>query len=171
MQDAIPLWFQADKVYPRQGQWYVGSTDALHLGPYRDRMRAEAKSDEICECLHSLQTEDQKLVYVRSVLTSEWYDIQANADLDELREAPEQQPQTFPIRQGESAKHWSRSSRYFSVGGVWFFTTREGIDVGPFESKKEAVAHCRSLVKSLGDKSDRQAFQLVFEYKYKAAAA
>lgn len=171
MQDAIPLWFQADQVYSRQGQWFVGSTDALHLGPYLTRTSAEAKSAEICECLRALQSEDQKLCYVRSLLTSEWHDIRAHADLDVLREAPEQKPSTFPVREGESANNWARSSRYFSVGSVWFFATREGIDVGPFESKKEAVEHGRDLLKSLRGKSDRQAFQLVFEYKHNEAAA
>lgn len=170
MQDAIPLWFQADKVYSRQGQWYLGSTNALHLGPYLTRNCAQAKSDEITECLRSLQAEDQQLAYVRSLLTSEWYDIRPNADFEVLREAPDQ-PRTFPVRQGESANQWSRSSRYFSVGCVWFFGTREGIDVGPFESKKEAVEHCRALLKSLAGTSERQAFQLVFEYKHKDAAA
>jgi hypothetical protein len=171
MHDAIPLWFQADKVYSRQRQWYLGSSDALHLGPYPDRDCAKAKSEEICECLRSMPADDQKLAYVRSLLSSEWHDIQANVDLDVLRQAPEQKPRTFPVRQGESADSWARSTRYFNVGSVWFFTTREGIDVGPFENKKEAVEHSRCLLKSLRDKNARQAFQMVFEYKHQDAAA
>lgn len=42
------------------------------------------------------------------------------------------------IRAGEAAPLPFRSSRYFCVGGKWYFTTREGFDSGPFATRERA---------------------------------
>jgi len=43
------------------------------------------------------------------------------------------------VREGESqAKVWYRSERFFCVDGKWFFSTREGVDVGPYSSRYSA---------------------------------
>ncbi|MCK0107259.1 DUF6316 family protein [Marinobacter sp. S0848L] len=41
-------------------------------------------------------------------------------------------------RAGEKSPPPFRSSRFFCVGGKWYFTTREGFDSGPFASKERA---------------------------------
>ena len=41
-------------------------------------------------------------------------------------------------RNKEEPRMWFRSERVFSVDGQWFFHTREGVDVGPYESQFEA---------------------------------
>jgi Domain of unknown function (DUF6316) len=42
-------------------------------------------------------------------------------------------------RTGELGKIPIRSDRYFSAQGEWFFATREGTPIGPFENKGEAL--------------------------------
>lgn len=43
------------------------------------------------------------------------------------------------VRTGESdSKVWYRSERYFYVDGSWYFSTREGIDIGPYSSRLAA---------------------------------
>ena len=42
------------------------------------------------------------------------------------------------IRTGESGPTPFRSSRFFCVGGKWYFTTREGFDSGPFATRERA---------------------------------
>lgn len=42
------------------------------------------------------------------------------------------------IRKGESGVIPFRSGRFFNVETKWYFTSREGIDYGPFDSKHEA---------------------------------
>lgn len=42
-------------------------------------------------------------------------------------------------RQGEYEKAWFRSNRFYNVKGAWYFTTREGVDYGPFDNQQEAV--------------------------------
>lgn len=41
-------------------------------------------------------------------------------------------------RENEKKKTWFRSDRVFITNGQWYFHTREGIDVGPYESQLEA---------------------------------
>jgi hypothetical protein len=41
-------------------------------------------------------------------------------------------------RTGEQGPTPFRCSRYFCVGGKWYFTTREGFDSGPFASHERA---------------------------------
>ncbi len=42
-------------------------------------------------------------------------------------------------RDGEDDhNHSDRTDRFSKVGKFWFFKTREGVDVGPFESRNEA---------------------------------
>ena len=43
-------------------------------------------------------------------------------------------------RKGETGKVPFRSGRFFTADGQWYFATREGTNVGPFESLNEARA-------------------------------
>ena len=51
------------------------------------------------------------------------------------------------LRAKETNKSWFRSDRVFSVGMVWFIETREGIDIGPYNSKKEAQRQIEAVVR------------------------
>ncbi|SMF20880.1 hypothetical protein SAMN02745866_01312 [Alteromonadaceae bacterium Bs31] len=43
------------------------------------------------------------------------------------------------LRNGEAQdKVWYRSERFFCVDGSWFFSTREGVDIGPYASRHSA---------------------------------
>ena len=50
-------------------------------------------------------------------------------------------------RQGESGSIPFRSGRIFNVGMQWYFTTREGIDRGPFEDRNDAEVELRLFVR------------------------
>lgn len=41
-------------------------------------------------------------------------------------------------RRNEKIKTWFRSEPVFSCNGKWYFHTREGIDIGPYDSQLEA---------------------------------
>lgn len=43
-------------------------------------------------------------------------------------------------RLGEQGECPSRSSRFLKKEGYWYYTTREGVDIGPFDTKGEAEA-------------------------------
>ncbi len=41
-------------------------------------------------------------------------------------------------REGEVATTHFRTARYFCISGEWFFSTRENLQVGPFEARDDA---------------------------------
>lgn len=41
-------------------------------------------------------------------------------------------------RNGEQGYTPNRNSRFFEQDGYWYYTTREGMNVGPFDSAHEA---------------------------------
>lgn len=60
-------------------------------------------------------------------------------------------------RHDEAKRTWFRSDRVFNTNGQWYFHTREGIDVGPYESHMEAEIESgllRELLRSSGKSSD-----------------
>ncbi len=60
-------------------------------------------------------------------------------------------------RQHEDPKTWFRSDRVFLSDGQWFFHTREGVDVGPYESQFEAEIEAgmlKELLRERGDQAD-----------------
>lgn len=53
-------------------------------------------------------------------------------------------------REGESAHQiQARAQRLFSIGRDWYFSTREGIDQGPFLSKKHAENAINKFIREI----------------------
>ncbi|MDQ1363026.1 MAG: hypothetical protein QG652_886 [Pseudomonadota bacterium] len=50
-------------------------------------------------------------------------------------------------RNGENRNIPFRSNRYFCINGAWYFTTREGPQLGPFIDKREAEAELMLFVR------------------------
>ena len=57
-------------------------------------------------------------------------------------------------RQGESGKRPFRSGRLFKVDNEWYVATREGVNLGPYESREEAEGAIDSFIKVLTDEGD-----------------
>ena len=60
-------------------------------------------------------------------------------------------------RSKEDPRTWFRSERVFLVDGRWFFHTREGVDVGPYESQFEAEIEAgmlKELMRERGSSND-----------------
>ena len=51
-------------------------------------------------------------------------------------------------RRGEQGHIPFRSGRFFSVGGEWFFSTREGENRGPYSSRGAAEAALLNFVRN-----------------------
>lgn len=49
-------------------------------------------------------------------------------------------------REGENRESWFRCNRFYNLKGKWYFSTREGVDFGPFESKDEAISELDSFI-------------------------
>lgn len=62
------------------------------------------------------------------------------------------------VRKGEGEKVWFRADRCFSVGPDWYVATREGKDVGPFKSRKEATLSVARYITGIGVRKDANGF-------------
>jgi hypothetical protein len=168
----LPQWFRADEVYAYNGQWYFGSREGLHIGPYAEKDVAKAKGTQVAKRLRAMN-EAQQLKFVRKVLDREWDNVSRLIPKTGIGDAAagSEPPPKEAVRRGEGYRNWYRSGRYFQADGAWFFSTREGIDVGPFETELEAKKHERRLVTLLErSQSAEEAFQIIHEYKYRPSA-
>lgn len=52
-------------------------------------------------------------------------------------------------RKGEKGNFPFRTERIFSVGNEWYFTTRDGKDMGPFKSKVDAEGEITIYLREL----------------------
>ncbi len=60
-------------------------------------------------------------------------------------------------RKNEKVRTWFRSDRIFRSDGAYYFHTREGIDVGPFNTEFEAQVESSILKNVLKETKDREA--------------
>jgi len=51
-----------------------------------------------------------------------------------------------PNRKDEIGKLPHRSSRIFHMNNQWYFNTREGVDIGPFHSRNEALTNLQDFL-------------------------
>lgn len=56
------------------------------------------------------------------------------------------------VRSNEQAKTWFRSERVFLSNGQWYFHTREGVDVGPYDTQFEAEIEAGMLKELLRER-------------------
>lgn len=49
-------------------------------------------------------------------------------------------------REDASAQVYQQRLRIFKAGDEWFFTTREGVNMGPFDSKENAEKSISELI-------------------------
>lgn len=167
MRTAVPAWFKCNQIFGVGEAWFVGEPDSLHFGPYRDQHTAETKSEVFMQRLREIKDHDARLNLVRQLLEEEWQTIDDGTDIG-FEEIEVQAVDYDPVRHGEAIQSWSRSQRYFQVDGVWFFATREGLDVGPFDSEQEARESEKRLKTLLIKcRSAEEAHRCILEYKHK----
>ena len=84
-----------------------------------------------------------------------------------VEETDEKRPsESSGVRKGEESAKPFRSDRFFQVDGAWFFSTREGIDIGPYSTKEDAEREERNLVKLLENAQNAtEAILLIHEFK------
>jgi len=67
-------------------------------------------------------------------------------------------------RTNEKAKTWFRSERVFLSDSEWFFHTREGVDVGPYESQFEAEIEAGMLKELLRERGKGNCLAVIREF-------
>lgn len=74
-------------------------------------------------------------------------------------------------RSGEAQAPKFRSNRVFRSNGQWYFHTREGVDIGPFETLGEANNEVGLLVRRMGELSEECISGLIRERQLEAQVA
>ena len=65
-------------------------------------------------------------------------------------------------RDGEST--WFRSDRVFGAEDQWYFHTREGVDIGPYDTRCEAEIEAAMLRELLIGSAPAQALRIIREF-------
>ncbi len=67
-------------------------------------------------------------------------------------------------REKEEHRTWFRSKRVFLADGQWYFHTREGVDVGPYESQFEAEIEAGMLRELIREDSLDNSLSVIREF-------
>ncbi|MCW9031906.1 MAG: DUF6316 family protein [Gammaproteobacteria bacterium] len=59
------------------------------------------------------------------------------------------QSETIPRKGEQGIPVTFRTNRFFSIGADWYFSTREGIDQGPYQSKELAQAAIEKFIREI----------------------
>lgn len=69
-------------------------------------------------------------------------------------------------RNGEPDRTWFRSQRIYRKEDQWFIMTREGMDIGPYESADQARKDAQRLIEHLQDvQSSTEAVLVIKEFR------
>lgn len=117
---------RSDRFFNQENYWYYRTREGLDIGPY--------DSHEIAK-----QGLSDFLAYLQ----------QARADIvTRITQYIKHQP-----RKGESAisdEHSSiRTERYFEQEDYWYFRTREGMDIGPYDDRGNAALGVKGFISFL----------------------
>lgn len=67
-------------------------------------------------------------------------------------------------RSNERPQTWFRSERVFLSDGKWYFHTREGVDVGPYDSQFEAEIEAGMLKELLRERPGTDPLGIIREF-------
>lgn len=147
----MPHWFAADRVFQAPDGWYIGDPAGYRVGPYQRRAMAEVRSQQISAHLSRCDATLQRVRMVRRFLHAETRDSRRRVltsatpgralDLETRQQSVTRSGEQHPVR--------FRTNRFFNAGGRWYFTTREGIDVGPYDTRAAAERDAGRLIQLL----------------------
>ncbi len=156
---AKPDTFAVDKIFEANKGWYVGSQHGFSVGPYESEDVAKAQSSEIKGHLGRADNTGQTLHIIRELL--------------ETRDVGYRRPgEAQSVRAGETPRLRYRAERFFALEGKWYFMTREGVDVGPYDSRSAAERDAVSLVRLLKEcETEEQAHRAIYEFMARPVAS
>jgi len=59
-------------------------------------------------------------------------------------------------RLGEEGETPSRTQRYYQQDNYWYYTTREGVNIGPFDSLADAESGVRDFIDYVASAEDSE---------------
>ena len=89
----------------------------------------------------------------------------------ELDTKPLDDARAEAVRVGETPRLWFRANRAFQLNGEWYFTTREGIDVGPYATQFDAELEAGLLAQKLKQTPSEEVSEVIRSHALEADMA
>jgi hypothetical protein len=115
---------RSQRIVPEDGDWYFRTRERELVGPYRTRENADKAARTYTRFCRNLSRE-----HLRTLIQQH---------LENLRLQTEEES-AQPLREGEMEVPASRKARITGQDSRWFFQTREGELVGPYDARKTAA--------------------------------
>ena len=113
---------RSDRYFEQESYWYFRTREGMDIGPFDSKAQAEEGVSGFIGFLKEAHAD----VVVR------------------INKYVRRQP-----RRGETEVSGSRTDRIFEQSSYWYFRTREGMDIGPFDSRGEAAVGVKGFVNFL----------------------
>lgn len=75
------------------------------------------------------------------------------------------------VREGEKPRTWYRSERVYRNERGWYFSTREGIDVGPFGCRFDAEVDLEALIERICRVDNASVLQAIHRHAVSAGTS
>jgi hypothetical protein len=112
----------SDRFFQQESYWYFRTREGLDIGPFDTKEEAETGFNGFLGFLRQAHED---------VVTKITTYIKLQARKDEQIDVP------------------ARTDRLFTQDNYWYFRTREGMDIGPFDTRGEAAVGAKSFINFL----------------------
>ena len=110
---------RSERFFQQENYWYFRTREGLDIGPFNKKIDAEAGLDGFIGFLAQAHED---------VVTKITTYIKLQARKDEAIDVPK------------------RADRIFIQDNYWYFRTREGMDIGPFDTRGDAAVGAKSFI-------------------------
>jgi len=110
---------RSERFFQQEAYWYFRTREGFDIGPYDQQAEAEAGLNGFIGFLQQAQED---------VVTKVTTYLKLQPRKDETADVPK------------------RADRLFSQDNYWYFRTREGMDIGPFDNRGEAAIGAKSFI-------------------------
>ena len=147
---------RSQRMVPEDGEWYYRTRERELVGPYSTRENADKAARTYTRFCRKLNSE-----HLRTLI---------NQHLENLRLQTEQES-AQPLREGEMEVPESRRPRITTQDGHWFFQTREGELVGPYDARETAEEASNTFLQFVQKVDKKRIHQLIAAMNAEAADA
>lgn len=128
-QESTCAHLRSERFFQQENYWYFRTREGLDIGPFDQKSDAETGLSGFLGFLQQAQED---------VVTKITTYIKRQARKNETIDVPK------------------RSDRLFDQNGYWYFRTREGMDIGPFDTRGDAAVGAKNFIDFLEDAKPEQ---------------
>lgn len=115
---------RSERFFQQENYWYFRTREGLDIGPFDKQQEAEAGLSGFLGFLQ--QAQEDVVTKITTYIT-------------------------LQSRKNETIDVPKRSDRIFEQSNYWYFRTREGMDIGPFDTRGDASIGAKSFIGFLED--------------------